>query len=207
MVWTNCEVSAKVYLKARLRRQALIRGTDERRLVGIVVAGKCDENEGIQRRGYSESKGASILICLSHQARTPQASRCFSSTLSRSPVSSFILSPLSHSTLRTTMLYNKALVPMVSRAMSRTTLTRSIGLLRPSFAVGMVRTYYRAFEDQATVLPNNIDTHKPEFKVNRDIPSLFGLCCLTIKPPYRQIDPIGLYSVVATLPVSERRRL
>ncbi|KAG0320919.1 Methylcrotonoyl-CoA carboxylase beta chain, mitochondrial [Dissophora globulifera] len=65
------------------------------------------------------------------------------------------------------MLYNKALAPMVSRAMASTTpLSRSIRLMRPSFAVGLVRTYHRAFEDQSLILPNNIDTHKPEFKDN-----------------------------------------
>jgi len=63
------------------------------------------------------------------------------------------------------MLYNKALAPMVSRALTRSALSRPIALMRPSLAVGMVRTYYRAFEDQSTVLPSNIDTHKPEFKV------------------------------------------
>ncbi|KAF9349106.1 Methylcrotonoyl-CoA carboxylase beta chain, mitochondrial [Mortierella sp. AD094] len=62
------------------------------------------------------------------------------------------------------MLYNKALAPMVSRAMTKTALSRSIGLMRPSFAVNMVRTYYRAHEDQSTILPNKIDVHKPEFK-------------------------------------------
>ncbi|KAG0009391.1 hypothetical protein BGZ80_002451, partial [Entomortierella chlamydospora] len=53
---------------------------------------------------------------------------------------------------------------MVSRAMTKTTLMRSIGLMRPSYAVNMVRTYHRAHEDQSTILPNKVDVHKPEFK-------------------------------------------
>jgi len=64
------------------------------------------------------------------------------------------------------IFYKKALAPMVSRAMASSSLSRSATLMRPSFAVGMVRSYYRAHEDQSLILPNNIDTHKPEFKVN-----------------------------------------
>ena len=64
------------------------------------------------------------------------------------------------------ILFKKALAPMVSRAMANPALTtRSVALMRPSIAVGMVRSYHRAHEDQSTILPNNIDTHKPEFKV------------------------------------------
>lgn len=64
------------------------------------------------------------------------------------------------------ILYKKALAPMVSRAMAASTLTRSsVALMRPSMAVGMVRAYHRQHEDQATILPNNIDTHKPQFQV------------------------------------------
>jgi len=62
------------------------------------------------------------------------------------------------------MFYKKA-APMVARAMAQTAMTRSIGLMRPSAAVGIIRTYYRAHEDQSTILPNNIDTQKPQFKV------------------------------------------
>ncbi|KAG0093111.1 Methylcrotonoyl-CoA carboxylase beta chain, mitochondrial [Podila epicladia] len=63
------------------------------------------------------------------------------------------------------MLYKKA-APMVARAMAQNAMSRSIGLMRPSAAVGIIRTYYRAHEDQSTVLPNNIDTQKPQFKEN-----------------------------------------
>lgn len=62
------------------------------------------------------------------------------------------------------MFYKKA-APMVARAMAQTAMSRSIGLMRPSAAVGIIRTYYRAHEDQSTILPNNIDTQKPQFKV------------------------------------------
>lgn len=85
------------------------------------------------------------------------------------PLLSLFLPPhlhsLTHNHIAMSMLYKKA-VPMVARAMTNTPLARSIGLMRPSFAVGMVRSYYRAHEDQSLVLPNNIDNHKPEFKVS-----------------------------------------
>jgi hypothetical protein len=91
------------------------------------------------------------------------------------------------------MLYNKALAPMISRAMSKTALTRSVGLLRPSFAVGMVRTYYRAFEDQATILPNHIDTHKPEFKVRHIDTTLHRF--INTAPCESEDRSISLYSL------------
>jgi len=90
---------------------------------------------------------------------------------------------------------------MVARAMTNAPLARSIGLMRPSFAVGMVRSYHRAHEDQSLILPNNIDNHKPEFKVSstRRITLSTGPCLMHFASVLSPVFSLPLKSTLSKL--------
>ncbi|KAF9167278.1 Methylcrotonoyl-CoA carboxylase beta chain, mitochondrial [Actinomortierella ambigua] len=73
------------------------------------------------------------------------------------------------------LFLRKAIVPTaatwaralaIPRLASPSTIHAARSVMRPSMAAGIVRNYHRSHEEQATVLPNHIDPHKPEFKEN-----------------------------------------